>query len=147
MEKLDHINVIKLIDVLDDEMGVFLVFPLMKSTLHDTIYAEDFECTTDYAKEVAIMLLKGLDYMNQNTIMHRDLKPSNILVDENGILKICDFGFATKYKKEEFFMEICGTYPYMAPEILLRYGYQSIVDVWVSAMGLHASYIQCIQCI
>ncbi|XP_055308903.1 cell division control protein 2 homolog 3-like [Sitodiplosis mosellana] len=130
IRKLDHGNVIKLIDVIDDEMGVFLIFPLMNGTLHDTIYAKDFKCTSKRVKEVATMILNGLVHMNQKKIMHRDLKPSNILVDEHDNLKISDFGLATNYREKQFFMDVCGTYAYMAPEMLLRFGYQSIVDVW-----------------
>lgn len=98
---LSHNNIINLIDVIDCEFGVILVFPIMISNLHDEIYKKD---TPPDLVNVACMLLKGIEYMHGKKIMHRDLKPENILMDVQGMIKICDFGLATAYKEEEFFM-------------------------------------------
>lgn len=103
IKNLKHNNIIQLIDVLEDEMGIFLIFPIMKCTLHDEIYADDFTCTPQRVRSVAKMMMKGVDHMVQNKIVHRDLKPSNILVDEDGSIKICDFGLACGYKKKRVF--------------------------------------------
>lgn len=131
INSVDHENVISLIEVIEDEWGIVLIFPLMSRTLHEEINAENFECTPQRARAVAIMLMSAIEHMAQRKILHRDLKPNNILVDANGNIKICDFGLATKYSENEYFMQICGTYNYMAPEMLLRFGYGNKVDIWV----------------
>lgn len=69
--------------------------------------------------------------MHNKDIVHLDLKPANILVDGDGIVRLCDFGLARKtngYKLES----ICGTRPYMSPEMLLSLGYTYSTDIWVS---------------
>ncbi len=65
----------------------------------------------------ASKIIKTLDFLHKRNIIHRDLKPENILFDENGILKIADFGLASITLKEN---KIYGTCEYIAPEILNR---------------------------
>ena len=46
-------------------------------------------------------LLKGLQYLHEQSVIHRDIKPENLLVSAHFYLKICDFGFARQIKKEK----------------------------------------------
>jgi len=50
-------------------------------------------------------------------MVHRDIKPENILLDENYVPKLSDFGWSTKINNDEYRGTFCGTYEYMAPEI------------------------------
>lgn len=71
-----------------------------------------------------------MNYLHQNRILHRDLKPQNILLNE-GVIKICDFGFAKKMSAStNFLRSIKGTPLYIAPEILQSKPYTFKVDVW-----------------
>ena len=58
--------------------------------------------------------------MHSRSLVYRDLKPENILLDDNGYVKICDFGFAKLVSDRTFTM--CGTPFYLAPEILMGSG-------------------------
>ena len=58
--------------------------------------------------------------MNLNNIIHRDIKPENLVFDENGYLKLADFGIARRYRKDKMLLDTSGTPGYMAPEILLN---------------------------
>jgi len=86
-------------------------------------------------------LLEGVNYLHQNSFCHRDIKPENILFTENGRLKIIDFGNVTILKSRtnnEYKMmnRMCGTPPYMAPEIWLNEGYYGHkVDIWACGVG------------
>lgn len=63
--------------------------------------------------------------------MHRDVKPENVLVSPNGVIKLCDFGFARVITGNESCTDYVATRWYRAPELLigdLRYG--KAVDVW-----------------
>lgn len=56
--------------------------------------AEDFELSEDHVKILMYNMLCGMNFLHTAGIMHRDLKPANILVDENCIPILCDFGLA-----------------------------------------------------
>ena len=64
-----------------------------------------------------------------HSIIHRDLKSENLLINENNILKLCDFGWTVKLnssKRKTF----CGTVEYMAPEIIKKQRYDETIDIW-----------------
>lgn len=77
-------------------------------------------------------LLRGIAYMHRNNFCHRDLKPQNLLIDDkNAILKICDFGSAKEFKKNEKNVAyICSRY-YRAPELIFGSDdYNTKIDIW-----------------
>jgi serine/threonine protein kinase len=69
------------------------------------------------------------------TNRRRDLKPENILIDEEGYLKLTDFGFA-KYVDTRTYT-LCGTPEYLAPEMLLNKGHGKPVDWWTFGILLY----------
>ena len=64
-------------------------------------------------------IVEAVKYLHENNVIHRDLKPENILVDDNKDIKICDFGWCCENIKE-IRNTLCGTYEYMAPEVVNR---------------------------
>ena len=66
--------------------------------------------------------------------MHRDLKLENIMVDENGYIKIIDFGLSKILTTDQVATTQCGTAEYFAPEVLRSQGYGKNVDWW--AVGI-----------
>ncbi|XP_074637034.1 ribosomal protein S6 kinase-related protein-like isoform X2 [Acropora palmata] len=71
-----------------------------------------------------------IDYLHKSGILYRDLKLENILIDEEGHIKLVDFGLAKLVKPRERTGTICGTLQYMAPEILNGKPYSREVDWW-----------------
>ena len=67
-----------------------------------------------YASQIAL----ALSHLHESNIMYRDLKPENILMDEDGYIRLTDFGLADTIQKNEKLTDFCGTPAYMAPEIL-----------------------------
>jgi serine/threonine protein kinase len=68
------------------------------------------------------------EYLHSKHIIYRDLKPENILIDQEGYLKLTDFGFAKFCETRTY--TLCGTPEYLAPEVLLNKGHGKPVDWW-----------------
>merc|ERR1711881_691740 len=80
-----------------------------------------------FAAEVAV----GLEYLHERGIVHRDLKPENVLLDEDGHVRLTDFGLSkTNVKGNQSTHSFCGTPEYLAPEILRRAGHGKAADWW-----------------
>lgn len=91
-------------------------------------------------------LIRGLEYLHSMGIAHRDIKPENLLLRDN-TLKIADFGSADVFRvtwQENCRLSdgLCGTTPYMAPEIFMHTGYWGpSVDMWAAGVVLF-----CMKC-
>ena len=70
----------------------------------------------------------ALDYLHKKDIIHRDLKPENLLLDKNGNIKLCDFGWSTEFSGNR--TTFCGTLDYMSPEILRYEQHDKSIDIW-----------------
>lgn len=73
----------------------------------------------------------GIKYLHEKNIIYRDIKPENILLDENGNIRIGDFGLSKPdMDSNEFAYSFCGSPEYMAPEMLLKVGHTYTVDYY-----------------
>lgn len=79
--------------------------------------------------KIASSVLKGLAYLNENKVMHRDIKPQNILLDNQGNVKLCDFGVSGDVVNS-LATTFTGTSFYMAPERIKNEPYTISCDVW-----------------
>jgi serine/threonine protein kinase len=76
-----------------------------------------------------IQVAKAVQYLHERQLVHRDLKPENILIDLNDNVKLCDFGWCVDLNEGQR-VTFCGTYEYMAPEILRELPYGFEIDMW-----------------
>lgn len=74
-------------------------------------------------------ILSGLEYLHYHGVIHRDIKGANILVNNDGQVKLSDFGSAKKLKKD-YLSSFIGTTCWMAPEIILNKSYERFADIW-----------------
>ncbi|XP_067395717.1 calcium/calmodulin-dependent protein kinase kinase 2 isoform X3 [Emydura macquarii macquarii] len=120
LKKLDHPNVVKLVEVLDDpsEDHLYMVFELVKQGPVMEVPAIKL-LTEDQARFYFQDLIKGIEYLHYQKIIHRDIKPSNLLVGEDGHIKIADFGVSNEFKGTDALLtNTVGTPAFMAPETL-----------------------------
>jgi serum/glucocorticoid-regulated kinase 2 len=81
-------------------------------------------------KFYAAIIGMSLNYLHNNGIIYRDIKPENILLENDGYLKLVDFGLAKFLKKNERTSSFCGTPEYVAPEIIIGEGHDANADWW-----------------
>ena len=138
---LHHQNILATLDLLQDGKGVYCqimeYFP--GNDLHSIIvHAGQLEETE--ADCFFKQLIQGIVYMHEMGVAHRDLKPENIFLTQRGTVKIIDFGNAECFRaawetEPRTSTGICGSAPYMAPEMYRLKEFDSRpLDVWASGM-------------
>ncbi|XP_056099152.1 calcium/calmodulin-dependent protein kinase kinase 1b [Rhinichthys klamathensis goyatoka] len=139
LKKLDHLNVVKLVEVLDDpaEDNLHMVFELVpKGPVMEV--PTDSPLTEEMAHFYFRDVILGIEYLHYQKIVHRDIKPSNLLLGEDGHIKIADFGVSNEFEGNDALLSnSAGTPAFMAPETLtdrdLRFSGKAL-DIW--AMGV-----------
>ncbi|KAK2648110.1 hypothetical protein Ddye_015599 [Dipteronia dyeriana] len=118
--------------VVDDFDNVFMVMEYMEHDLKGLIETMKQPFSTSEVKCLMLQLLEGVKYLHDNWVLHRDLKTSNLLVNNQGKLKVCDFGMSRQYGSPlKPYTSLVVTLWYRAPELLLGMKkYSTAVDMW-----------------
>ncbi|KAG7395709.1 Cell division protein kinase 1 [Phytophthora boehmeriae] len=136
LRELEHPNIVSLLDCLQEDGKLFLVFEFMDKDLKRFMEHKLGKLEPSQIKSFLYQLLKGLAFSHSRGIMHRDLKPQNLLVNASGELKIADFGLARAFSIpiKKYTHEVVTLW-YRAPEILLGQEiYSPPVDIWSVAV-------------
>jgi fused len=130
LRKLEHENIILLLDYFETQRDVVLVTEFAHGELLQ-ILQDDGMLPPPVVQSVARQLASALRYLHAHKIMHRDLKPQNVLVGSRGIVKLCDFGFARELSSTgSMLASIKGTPLYIAPEVFAGVEYGFKADLW-----------------
>ena len=117
-----------------DHNGFSLVFEPLSYSLSDVfnLYRNiDVRSKSRYFKSIYYTLLENIDKIHNMGILHRDLKPSNIMLDQDGYLKIIDFGLAEYTGLRNSKQHFIGTNGYIAPDELNKYKYRFSIDEYI----------------
>lgn len=132
--KLQHPNIVRLLDTYDERNTLYLVFDLVVGgELMRDIERQSFYSEAD-GSFCMQQILEAINYCHKMGIAHRDLKPENILLaskERGAAIKIADFGLAEEVRGDERpFRGLIGTDSYMAPEIVKEKHFGKSVDMW-----------------
>ncbi|KAJ1536677.1 hypothetical protein HK096_008822 [Nowakowskiella sp. JEL0078] len=106
-------------------------------SITDCIEITETPFTEKQAALVLISAIEGLLYLHSRGIVHRDVKCANILLTENGLVKIADFGVAEKLSEQEVSTNsLIGTPYWMAPEVIDDLIPGTVADIW--SLGITA---------
>ncbi|XP_038120215.1 calcium/calmodulin-dependent protein kinase kinase 1 isoform X2 [Culex quinquefasciatus] len=145
LKKLDHPNVVKLVEVLDDplEDSLYLVFELVQ---HGEVLSipTDSPLSEDRAWNVCRDVILGVEYLHYQRIIHGDLKPANLLLSDSSSVKVADLGVCNEFLGEDAAMNngsTAGTPAFRSPETLFpgQHVYNGkAADIWALGATLYS---------
>jgi calcium-dependent protein kinase len=136
---VDHPNIVKYHETYEDVKYIYLVMELCEGgeLSIDTLKASNAD--SDFEALLARYLYKiayALEHCHSQNIFHRDIKPENIMLDNNGNIKLIDFGLSIASEKINNKKEVVGTPYYIAPEVLSG-KYDKKCDIWSLGVCLY----------
>ncbi|RDX93233.1 Cell division control protein 2-like A, partial [Mucuna pruriens] len=133
LKELNHINIVRLLEVISTDSNLFLVFECLDNTLQVFLKNPVMFMYHKMMKEFLHQILSAVAYIHSCKILHMNLKPDNILVHfRTRVLKIADFGLARTFEVPlDSYSQDIGSASYRAPELLFgSTNYSTANDVW-----------------
>lgn len=137
LRTLRHPHIVQFMGLCKHSSGLYIVTEFVPGgDLRHLLKDEVKDVSWKMRIKMALDTATAMTYLHSKNVVHRDLKSHNLLVDENGRIKICDFGFSRKVGDAEEPMTLCGTDEWMAPEVMLGEKYDAKADVFSFGMVL-----------
>lgn len=146
MSKLNHKNVIKLVDILynDEKQKLYIVMEYCVTVLQELFdRAPQNKLPISQAHYYFVQLIEGLEYLHSQGIIHKDIKPSNLLIDNSNVIKITDLGVSEQldlFEQNDWCSTSQGSPAFQAPELAEGVekfsGYK--IDIWSSGVTLYS---------
>lgn len=134
MYKIHHPNIVRLFSHFeDDDYCYFVMEYISKGNLFDILSKQKTKCFEVKTVACFIRDLISAVYFLHNMdppIVHRDIKPENVLLQNDGKLKLTDFGWSNYIDENESRNTYCGTPVYLAPEMIREIGHDEHLDIW-----------------
>lgn len=139
LPKFNHVNVIKVNHILQDEENYYIIMEYCeKGELFDYI-VQKRRLSEEEASNYFYQLINGVEHIHNSGVVHRDLKPENLLLTSNKTLKIIDFGLSNTFDGHNLLSTKCGSPSYAAPELIKGTLYDGFkTDIWCCGIILFA---------
>lgn len=133
MKMVKHPNIVELHEVMASKSKIYFAMELVRGGELFSKIAKG-RLKEDVARHYFQQLISAVDFCHSRGVYHRDLKPENLLLDDDGNLKVTDFGlsaFAEHLRHDGLLHTTCGTPAYVAPEVIGKKGYDGAkADIW-----------------
>jgi 5'-AMP-activated protein kinase catalytic alpha subunit len=133
MKMVKHPNIVELHEVMASKSKIYFAMELVRGGELFSKIAKG-RLKEDVARHYFQQLISAVDFCHSRGVYHRDLKPENLLLDDDGNLKVTDFGlsaFAEHLRQDGLLHTTCGTPAYVAPEVIGKKGYDGAkADIW-----------------
>lgn len=133
MKMVEHPNIVELHEVMASKSKIYFAMELVRGGELFSKIAKG-RLKEDVARHYFQQLISAVDFCHSRGVYHRDLKPENLLLDDDGNLKVTDFGlsaFAEHLRHDGLLHTTCGTPAYVAPEVIGKKGYDGAkADIW-----------------
>ncbi|EXC26157.1 CBL-interacting serine/threonine-protein kinase 6 [Morus notabilis] len=140
MKMVKHPNIVELHEVMASKSKIYFAMELVRGGELFSKIAKG-RLKEDTARVYFQQLISAVDFCHSRGVYHRDLKPENLLLDEDGNLKVTDFGlsaFSEHLKQDGLLHTTCGTPAYVAPEVIGKKGYDGAkADIWSCGVILY----------
>ena len=115
---LTHPNIVQIYDVINEDNMYYIVMELIQGKTLKEIIVQDKQLSWNWAVNIAIQIASALECAHSHNIIHRDIKPHNIIITEDGIAKVTDFGIAKAVSNSTItaFGTTIGSVHYFSPE-------------------------------
>jgi eukaryotic-like serine/threonine-protein kinase len=113
---LNHPNIVTILTAEKQENIFFIVMEFVPGETLEAIIARDGALDLGRALDYTCQICNALDHAHRQGVLHRDLRPSNVLVTDNGLVKVADFGTSRFLEIAAHGTTVIGSPPYMAPE-------------------------------
>ncbi|CAN1165236.1 CBL-interacting serine/threonine-protein kinase 6 [Linum perenne] len=141
MKMVKHQNIVELHEVMASKSKIYIAMELVRGGELFAKIAAKGRLKEDVARVYFQQLISAIDFCHSRGVYHRDLKPENLLLDEEGNLKVTDFGlsaFSEHLKQDGLLHTTCGTPAYVAPEVIKKKGYNGAkADLWSCGVILY----------
>ena len=134
---LDHPAIVRLLESVEDDDYIYVVFELVRGDDLARAFREGMLDDAAVMRAVAAVC-DALAHAHERGVVHRDIKPGNVLLRDDGILKLTDFGIALVSDPDATVDDrLLGTLSYMAPEQALGENVDGAADIFSSALMLY----------
>ncbi len=138
---LSHKNIVKLIDVGCDDNTQYIVLDYIEGTTLKKYIEDKKQLDPKEAARIALQVAEGLSHAHSHGIIHRDIKPQNIIIQEDGNIKITDFGIARivsdATRTTKVGGDVVGTVYYSSPEQVKGVNVDATTDIYSLGVVLY----------